>query len=317
MMPIPTLARLLEEARAVGPLAIAVAAAENDTALTAIAQARREGIAHAILVGGAAGIRARLVALGEAPERYRIVDVPDDAEAGRRAVALVRSGEAAVLMKGRMRTADLLHALLDRASGLRTGRLLSDVLVAEHPLSETPRLLGVTDGGVNVAPGRAQKRAILENAVALFRRLGHARPKIACLCAVETVTDAMPHTVDAQALAEANAAGEIESCVVSGPLALDNALSVEAARAKGIDHPVAGRADVLLVPTIEAGNALGKAFTYLAKKPVAHVIVGARAPVLIPSRVERAADKLCSIALGVVAASVVPAAGAGEREGCS
>lgn len=317
MMPIPTLARLLDEARAVGPLAIAVAAAENDTALTAIAQARREGIAHAILVGGAAGIRARLAALGEAPERYRIVDVPDDAEAGRRAVALVRSGEAAVLMKGRMRTADLLHALLDRASGLRTGRLLSDVLVAEHPLSENPRLLGVTDGGVNVAPGRAQKRAILENAVALFRRLGHARPKIACLCAVETVTDAMPHTVDARALAEANAAGEIERCVVSGPLALDNALSVEAARAKGIDHPVAGRADVLLVPTIEAGNALGKAFTYLAKKPVAHVIVGARAPVLIPSRVERAEDKLCSIALGVVAASGAPAAGAGEREGRS
>jgi phosphate butyryltransferase len=314
MMPIPTLARLLEEARAVGPLAIVVAAAENDTALGAIAQARREGIADAILVGGAAGIRARLAALGEDPERYRIVDAPDDAGAGRRAVALVRSGEAAVLMKGRMRTADLLHALLDRASGLRTGRLLSDVLVAEHPLSEAPRLLGVTDGGVNVAPGRAQKRAILENAAALFRRLGHARPKVACLCAVETVTDAMPHTLDAQALAEANAAGELEGCVVSGPLALDNALSVEAARAKGIDHPVAGRADVLLAPTIEAGNALGKAFTYLAKRPVAHVIVGARAPVLIPSRVERAEDKLCSIALGVVAASAGSGA-AGDRGG--
>jgi phosphate butyryltransferase len=221
-------------------------------------------------------------------------------------VALVRAGEGAVLMKGRIKTGELLHAVLDRAAGLREGRLLSDVLVAEHPLSEEARLVGVTDGGVNVAPALAQKREILANAVALFRRLGHARPHVACLCAVETVTPAMPHTMEAQTLAEENASGEIRGCVVSGPLALDNALSADAARAKGIDHPVAGRADLLLVPTIETGNALGKAFTYLAKKPVAHVIVGAKAPVLIPSRVERAEDKLCSIALGVVCASRVP-----------
>ncbi len=309
MMPIPTLARLLEEARTVGPLPVVVAGAENDTALTAVAHARRKRIAEVVLVGGAAGIRARLAALGEDPERYRIVEAANDAEAARRAVALVRAGEGAVLMKGRIKTGDLLHAVLDRAEGLREGRLLSDVLVAEHPLSEEPRLVGVTDGGVNVAPTLAQKREILANAVALFRRLGHPRPKVACLCAVETVTPAMPHTVDAQTLAEENAAGAFPGCVVSGPLALDNALSEDAARAKGIDHPVAGRADVLLVPTIETGNALGKAFTYLAKKPVAHVIVGAKAPVLIPSRVERAEDKLCSIALGVVCASRVPARG--------
>ena len=307
MMPIPTLARLLEEARTVGPLPVVVAGAENDTALTAVAHARRKRIAEVVLVGGGAGIRARLGALGEDPERYRIVEAANDAEAVRRAVALVRAGEGAVLMKGRIKTGDLLHAVLDRAGGLREGRLLSDVLVAEHPLSEEARLVGVTDGGVNVAPTLAQKREILANAVALFRRLGHPRPKVACLCAVETVTPAMPHTVDAQTLAEENAAGAFPGCVVSGPLALDNALSEDAARAKGIDHPVAGRADVLLVPTIETGNALGKAFTYLAKKPVAHVIVGARAPVLIPSRVERAEDKLCSIALGVVCASRVPA----------
>jgi phosphate butyryltransferase len=302
MMPIPTLARLLEEARTVGPLPVVVAGAENDTALTAVAHARRKRIAEVVLVGGERGIRARLASLGEDADRYRIVDAANDAEAARTAVALVRAGEGAVLMKGRIKTGDLLRAVLDRAAGLREGRLLSDVLVAEHPLSEEARLVGVTDGGVNVAPTLAQKREILANAVALFRRLGHPRPKVACLCAVEIVAPAMPHTVEAQALAEANAAGEIRDCVVSGPLALDNALSVDAARAKGIDHPVAGRADILLVPTIETGNALGKAFTYLAKKPVAHVIVGARAPVLIPSRVERAEDKLCSIALGVVCA---------------
>jgi phosphate butyryltransferase len=214
-------------------------------------------------------------------------------------------------MKGRTRTSELLHVILDREEGLREGRLLSDVLVAEHPLSDEPRLVGVTDGGVNVAPTLVQKKAIVENAVALFHRLGHAHPRVACLCAVETVTAAMPHTVDAQALAEANAADELPGCIVSGPLALDNALSEDAARAKGIDHPVAGRADILLVSSIEAGNALGKAFTYLAKRPVAHVIVGARAPVLIPSRVERADDKLFSIALGVVAASCPAPAASG------
>ena len=306
MIPIPTLERLVAAARTVGPLRLAVAAAENDTALAAAALARRQRIADVVLVGGEAAIRGRLQALGEDPALFRIEPASSDADAARRAVAMVRSGEAAVLMKGRLPTADLLRAILDRDAGLRTGRILSDVLVADHPLSDRPRLLGVTDGGVNVAPTLAQKKEIVLNAVALFQRLGYARPRVACLCAVETVTDAMPATKDAQALAEANARGELEGCVVSGPHALDNALSPDAARAKRIDHPVAGRADVLLVPTIETGNALGKAFTYLAHRHVGHVIVGARAPVLIPSRVERAEDKIFSIALGVLAASHEP-----------
>ncbi len=318
MIPIPTLERLVAAARAAGPLRLVVAAAENDTALAAAALARRERVAEAVLVGGDPAIRARLAALGEDAALYRIEPAATDAEATGRAVAMVRGGEAAVLMKGRLPTAELLRAILDRDEGLRTGRLLSDVLVADHPLSGTPRLLGVTDGGVNVAPTLAEKKQIVENAVALFRKLGYARPAVACLCAVETVTEAMPHTRDAQALAELSTHGEIAGCVVSGPLALDNALSLEAARAKGIDHPVAGRADILLVPTIETGNALGKAFTYFARRHVGHVIVGARAPVLIPSRVERAEDKLCSIALGVLSAAVRPApaapgGGAGGR----
>ncbi len=303
MIPIPTLDRLVAEARTAGPLRLAVAAAESDTALAAAAAARRQRIADVVLVGGAAGIRARLAALGEDPALFAIEDVPADADAARRAVEMVRAGEAAVLLKGRLQTADLLRAVLARDAGLRAGRLLSDVLVADHPLSPQPRLLGVSDGGVNVAPTLEQKRDIVLNAAALFRALGYERPKVACLCAVESVTEAMPHTKDAQALAEMSAAGELPGCVVSGPLALDNALSPEAARAKGIDHPVAGRADLLLAPTIEVGNALGKAFTYLAHRHVAHVIVGARAPVLIPSRVERAEDKLFSIALGVLAAA--------------
>ena len=301
-LPIPTLDRLLAEARAVGPRRIVVAAAESDTALAAAALARRQRIADVVLVGDREALGARLRGLGEDPSLFERVPADGDADAAARAVAMVRGGEAAVLLKGRIPTADLLHAVLHRQTGLRAGRLLSDVLVADHPLARTPCLVGVTDGGVNVAPTLAQKKEIVLNAVALFRSLGYETPKVACLCAVETPTDAMPHTREAQALAEMNARGELPGCVVSGPLALDNALSLEAARAKGIDHPVAGRADVLLVPTIEAGNALGKAFTYLAHRHVAHVIVGALAPVLIPSRVERAEDKLYSIALGVLAA---------------
>jgi phosphate butyryltransferase len=306
MKPITTLDRLLAEACARGPRRLVVAAAESDTALKGVALARRQKLAEVILLGDPGAIAARLVALGEDPAAFDIRPAADDQDAARRAVALVRGGEAAILMKGKLSTGDLLRAVLDRVHGLRTGQLLSDVLVADHPLSRERRLLGVTDGGINVAPTLDQKRAIIENAAALFRRLGHARPRIACLCAVETVSPAMPHTQEAAALADLNARGEITGCEVSPPLALDNALSPEAAAQKGITHPVAGRADVLLAPTIEAGNALGKAFTYLAHAHVAHVIVGARAPVLIPSRAEQAEDKLLSIALGVLAAGDEP-----------
>jgi phosphate butyryltransferase len=308
MKPIPTLERLLDAARARGPLRLVVAAAESGTALKAACMARRQRLADVALTGDPEGLRRRLAELGEDPALFEIVPAADDAAAARLAVGKVRDGEASILMKGRLQTGDLLRAVLDRTSGLRAaGQLLSDVLVADHPLSAEPRLVGITDGGVNVAPDLAQKRAIIENAVALFLKLGYERPRVACLCAVEKVTAAMPHTQEAQALAEMNARGELCGCLVSGPLALDNALSVDAAREKGIDHPVAGRADILLAPTIEAGNALGKAFTYLAHAHVAHVLVGARAPVLIPSRVERAEDKLLSIALGVLAAEPPPA----------
>jgi phosphate butyryltransferase len=306
MKPIPTLDRLLAEARTRGPRRLVVAAAESETALGAAVLARQQRLAEVTLVGNVAALQVRLAALGEDPALFDLREVADDREAARLAVAMVRAGEAAVLMKGRTTTADLLRAVLDRSTGLRTGQLLSDVLVAGHPQSPEPRLVGITDGGVNVAPDLQQKRAILENAVSLFHLLGYPEPQVACLCAVETVTEAMPHTKDAQALAELARAGTLAGCRVSGPLALDNALSLEAARGKKIEDPVAGRADVLLAPTIEVGNALGKAFTYLAGRSVAHVIVGAAAPVLIPSRVERAEDKLLSIALGVLAAGPAP-----------
>ena len=302
MEPIRTLDELVVRARALGPRVVAVPAAESETALAAVVEARRRGIARGLLLGDREGRVDRLWKLEEDPSHHEIVHEPDDRRAAAIAVERVRAGEASLLLKGRLPTGDLLRAVLDRDHGLRTGRILSDVMVSEHPSSPPRRIVGITDGGVNVAPRLAEKQAILQNAVRVFHRLGFARPVVAVLCAVETPSSAMPHTQDARALAEMAARGEIEGCDVVGPLALDNALLPWAAKAKGIEHPLAGRADVLLVPTIEAGNILGKAFSWLAGKPVAHVIEGARAPVLIPSRVERADDKLLSIALGILSA---------------
>ncbi len=302
MIPVRSIDELCERARAQGPRRVVVAAAESDTALAAVVEARRRGLAESILVGGRREVSALLWRLEDDPARYEIVPAADDLAAAALAVERVRAGDAQVLLKGRLSTSALLHAVLDRERGLRAGRLLSDVMVTEHPGDGPPRLLGLSDGGVNVAPDLAAKRAILENAVRVFHRLGIERPVVACLAAAEAVSQAMPHTVEARALVEMARSGEIGGCQVTGPLALDNALFAWAARAKGIDDPLAGKADLLLVPTIEVGNVLGKAFTHLAGRRAAHVIEGARAPVLIPSRVERAEDKLASIALGALCA---------------
>ena len=307
MEAIRNLDELVERARAIGGgKTLIVPAAEAESALTAAALGRRQGICRVILVGDRAGLAARLEKLGENPADYELVHEPDDVAAAAHAVGRVRAGEAHVILKGRLKTGDLMRAVLHRETGLRTGNQLSDVLLTEDPVGEGRRLLGLTDGGVNVAPTLEGKLAILRNAVRVFHRLGFARPKVALLCAVEAPTESQPHTLEAAKITELWAAGAIENllpCEVHGPLALDNALWPHAAKVKGIESPVGGHADILLVPTIEGGNFLGKAFTYFARKPVAHVIEGAKAPVLIPSRVESPEDKLLSIAMGVLSAS--------------
>jgi phosphate butyryltransferase len=302
---IRSMKELVERARARGPVRLVVPAAESETALAAATEAERQGLALPILVGDRARVTTMLRGRGHEARRFVLIHEPDDAAAVRMAVHLARIGEADVILKGRCRTGELLRAVLDRETGLRRGSLVSDVMVTEDPLGG-PRLLALSDGGVNVAPTLGQKRAILDNALRTLRRLGVERPKVAALCAIETVEKGMPHTGEARALAEQAERGEIPDCDLLGPVALDGALSLEAARAKHLDHPVAGQADLLLVPTIEVGNTLGKAFTWLARKPVGHVIEGARAPVLIPSRAEHALDKLCSIALGVLSALEEP-----------
>jgi phosphate butyryltransferase len=300
MSSITSVNEIVELARAHKGKRIVVPSAETESALGAAIEARKSGLAQSVLIGNIEKLKKMLAEAGEEASHYELIAESSDAEAAKKAVALVRAGEAHVILKGKLKTGDLLRAVLNRDEGLRTGNLLSDVLVSENPMSGVPKILGLTDGGMNVAPDFAAKKAIVENAVRVFNRIGFARPKVAILCALEEPSEGMPHTLEARRLQEMCERGEIQNCEICGPLALDNAIWPEAARIKGISHPVAGQADLLVVPTIETGNALGKAFTYFAKKPVGHVIEGAKAPILIPSRAESAQDKLISIALGIL-----------------
>lgn len=281
------------------PLRLGVVMAEDEVALSAAHAAFALGIAFPVLVGNAAGIRARLNTLSfhELAAHADIVDAGDPAAA---AVEMARRGEIDVLLKGHLRTDELLRAVLDKAIGLRTGRLLSDVLLYEDKLAGETRLVGISDGGLNVLPSLDQKKQIVQNAIEVMRCLGLARPKIAIMSATEAVSESVPSSVDARLLAEMGERGEFGEAEIFGPLALDCALLESAARDKGIRHPVAGHADCMIVPNIEAGNLLGKSVKYLGGSQCAHVVVGARVPILIPSRVESVDDKVNSIALGVM-----------------
>ncbi len=293
------LLRLAAEGPAV---TVALVAADSPSGLRALGAAARAGLAEPVLVGAGTVIRSIIDSEAIAGlEDARFVEAGDPEEAARRAVALAREGGARVLLKGSLRTDQLLRAALDRDAGLRTGRLLSDVLIYEDTLGPAPRLVGVTDGGINPAPDVEMLKAIVANAVEVFRALGHERPRVALLSASEAVSEAVPSTGAARAVAEW-AAASIPNADVAGPLALDNALLESAAAAKGITGPVAGRADIMVAPGIEAGNILGKGVKYLGGSITAHVVVGAAVPLLIPSRVESAEDKLHSIALGVLIA---------------
>jgi phosphate butyryltransferase len=293
---------LLERARRQGALPVALVGAASASGLEALAEAAALGIASPVLVGDREEAAALIEGSGLEPlEGARWVPAAGPEAAAAAAVELAREGAVAVLLKGSLRTDQLMRAVLDRELGLRTGRLLSDVLLYEDTLSGRARLVGVTDGGINPAPDVAALQEIVANAVAVFRALGFDRPRVALLSATEAVSEAVPSTVAARAVVEW-ASHALEDADVDGPLALDNALLESAAAAKAISGTVAGRADVMVAPSIEAGNILGKGVKYLGGSITAHVVVGARVPILIPSRVESARDKLHSIALGALVA---------------
>ncbi len=300
---IRTFEELRAQAKKLGPKRVGVVVADDDVALLAAAEAADIGLAIPVLIGDEGRIRAKIRELDllSLISEAVFIGTPDSAAAAARAARMARDGELDILLKGHLRTDELLRAVLDKEHGLRTGRLLSDVLLYEDTLAGYRRLVGVTDGGLNVAPNLEQKKQILLNAVDVMHAIGIARPKMALMSATEAVSESVPSTVDAKALAEIGARGELGEAEVFGPLALDNALLESAAKAKGISSGVAGFADCMVVPNIESGNLLGKAVKYLGGSQCAHVVVGAKVPVLIPSRVESVDDKINSVSLGVLA----------------
>ncbi len=296
---ITSFTQLRAQARQTGPRRLAIVVADDEVALTAADQALQLGIATPVLLGNLDKIRRKAedLALSTLLSKGELVGT-DDAPAD--AVRMARAGHVDVLLKGHLRTDELLHAVLNKETGLRTGRLLSDVLLYEDTLAGEPRLVGITDGGLNILPSLEQKQQIVENAIEVMRCLGLRRPRLAIMSATEAVSPSVPSTEDALRLTQMAEAGQFGEVDLFGPLALDCALLESAARAKGITHPVAGHADCMVVPNIEAGNLLGKAVKYLGGSQCAHVVVGAKTPILIPSRVESVDDKVNSIALGVL-----------------
>ena len=289
---------LLEEAAELGPKGIAIAAAENEEILLAAQAAEQRGLAESVLIGDRVVIRQLAEEGGVDISRMMVVHEPDPRVAARKAMELVRMGHADIAMKGGVETGMFLRAALDRETGLRTGRLLSHVGVFEIPGFD--RLLFVTDAGVVVAPTMEQKVQIVQNAIFVAHSLGIEKPRVAVLAATEMVNPRIPTTLDAANLSKMADRGQIRGGLVDGPLALDNAISPESVAIKGIRSDVAGYADILVTPDVEAGNMLAKAITYFAKGKMAGIVVGAKAPLVVASRSDPHETKLVSMALGVL-----------------
>jgi phosphate butyryltransferase len=299
-MPIRTFAELLETAQVKGPKTIAVAGAHQSEVMLASLDAEVAGLAEVILVGD--GEQIRQIAADEEfnISRMEIMHVPQPREAAWEVVKLVSDGQADIAMKGKVETSDFLRAALSKELGLRTGRLFSHVAAFEIPGFD--RLIFISDAGVIVAPDLEQKVQIVQNAIYVAHAMDISLPRVAVLAATEVVNPKIPTTLDAANLSKMADRGQIQGGLVDGPLALDNAISPESARIKGIKSEVAGYADILIAPDIEAGNVLAKAITYFAQGKMAGVVVGARCPLILPSRSDTREAKLVSLALGVMLA---------------
>lgn len=292
------LSEILEIAKKQASKKLVVAAAEDLHVLQAVLYARREDIISPILVGDADKIhnlaREHDLELMDTP----ILDEKDPVKSCETAIDLIRQGEASILMKGLVSTAPLLKAVLDRDKGLRKNDLLSHAAIFEVPSYH--KLIAVTDAAMNVQPNLEEKAGIIENAVEMFHKIGIKKPKVGILGPIETVNPKIPSTVDARDLKAMNLSGRIKACLIDGPLALDNAVSIEAARLKGITGPVAGDVDILLTPDLNSGNILYKTLIFLADSISAAVVLGASAPIVLTSRADSEKSKLMSIALAAV-----------------
>ncbi|PFE19550.1 phosphate butyryltransferase [Bacillus cereus] len=296
------LEHLIDQAAGQPKKTVAVAVAEDHEVIEAVAKAIKLQLAQFRLYGNQEKIMGMLQEHGlQTSEHIELIAVQSSAEAAELSVKAVRNGEADVLMKGNIPTANILKAVLNKEWGLRKGSVLSHVAAFEVPNYD--RLIFVTDAAMNIAPDVTQKAAIIQNTVEVAQAIEIDLPKVAPIAAVEVVNPAMQATIDAAMLTQMNRRGQIKNCVVDGPLALDNAVSQIAAEHKGIVSDVAGKADILLVPTIEAGNVLYKSLVYFADAKVGAMIAGAKAPIVLTSRADSAETKVYSLALAVATAS--------------
>ena len=300
-MAVTTFAELVEEAKRVGPKTVAIAAAQEKEVLLAAQDAEAQSLAECILVGDRAAITEIAQENSIDVRRMMIIQEPKPKQAARKVMELVRLGHAQMAMKGKIETGDFLRAALDKEVGLRVGRLLTHVGIYEIPGFD--RLLFLSDAGVVVAPTMEQKIEIVQNAIYVAQRLGVEQPKVAILAATEMVNPKIPATLDAANLSKMADRGQIKGGIIDGPLALDNAISLESAQIKGIKSDVAGRADILIPPDVEAANVLAKAITYFAKGIMAGVVVGGKSPIIVASRSDPHETKLVSMALGVILAT--------------
>jgi phosphate acetyltransferase len=286
---------LIERTQAIPAMPTAVAHPCDEVSLGAAVGGACMGIITPFLVGPEQKIRTVADKFGFDLSPYELIDAPHSHAAAARAVELVRQGRAELLMKGSLHTDELLGEVVKGDTGLRTARRLSHVFIMDVPTYHKP--LMITDAAVNIVPTLEEKRDILQNAIDLAHALGLERPKVAILSAVETVNPKMPTTVEAAALCKMAERRQITGAVLEGPLAFDNAISPEAARIKGIESPVAGDADVLLVPDLEAGNMLAKNLIFLSRADAAGIVLGARVPIILTSRADNERTRLASCAV--------------------
>ena len=291
---------LVARAAAYPPARTAVVHPCDAPSLEGAVDAAWAGLIEPILVGPPHRIDAAAEALGADISAWERIDTRHSHDSAERAVAAVREGRAEALMKGSLHTDELLHEVLSKEAGLRTERRLSHVFALEIPGQD--RLHFVTDAAINIYPDLLTKKDIVQNAIDCVRALGIERPKVAILSAVETVTPKIPSTVEAAALCKMADRGQITDGDLDGPLAFDNAVSVEAAAIKGIHSPVAGRADILVAPDMEAGNMIAKQLTFLANARAAGVVMGARVPIILTSRADDAQARLASAAVAALVA---------------
>jgi phosphate acetyltransferase len=299
--PAPTHAkyeRLIARAKEVPAVTTVVVYPCDETSLRGPIEAAEAGVIVPILVGPAAKISDVAREHGLVIDRCEIVDVPHSEAAAAKGVELIRESKGELLMKGSLHTDELMHEVTSSKTGLRTARRISHVFVMDVPTyAET---LFLTDAAINIAPDLDAKRDIVQNVVDLFTELGLGTPRVAILCAVETVTAKIPSTIDAAALCKMSDRGQIKGAILDGPLAFDNAIDPEAAKIKGIKSEVAGRAQILVVPDLEAGNMLAKDLVYLAKADAAGLVLGARVPIVLTSRADSVRSRMASCAAAVL-----------------